>query len=360
MDHIRAIAIFLVFVWHFIRFGEANKAAPLVFPLSIFTEGHTGVALFMTLSGYLFAKLLDGRSIDYRLFIWNRIVRLLPLLLVAIALMALLDWHNAKLEFEFFKRLASGILLPTLPQGGWSITVEFHFYLVLPLLLIVLGSNRYNFVYLLLIFTLSRALIYAHSGDVQYYAYLTIVGRIDQFLLGIVAFQNRHWFAGKNWLALLIGSAFLVTWYLFDLHGGYYATAGSAHPAIWVFLPTVEGLAYGSLIAWYDNSLRHRRGMASSAVASIGTYAYAIYLLHFFVVDYFAIWIDRYLIALSNPYVLLLAAVPSFFAMIPIAYAGHRLVEMPCMRFRKRYVYPRPGICDTIIQRPAKATTVVQ
>ncbi len=54
LDHIRALAAFVVFAWHFVHFNEGHLAGPLVFPLSFLTEGHTGVAIFMTLSGYLF------------------------------------------------------------------------------------------------------------------------------------------------------------------------------------------------------------------------------------------------------------------------------------------------------------------
>jgi hypothetical protein len=38
-------------------------------------EGHTGVALFMTLSGYLFAKPVGDHRIDYPSFLWSRAVR---------------------------------------------------------------------------------------------------------------------------------------------------------------------------------------------------------------------------------------------------------------------------------------------
>ena len=85
LDHIRAVAVFVVFVWHFNHFDNGQFANPLVFPLSLFTEGHTGVAIFMVLSGYLFAKLLGSNKIKYSIFLYNRCLRLLPLLVEVMA-----------------------------------------------------------------------------------------------------------------------------------------------------------------------------------------------------------------------------------------------------------------------------------
>ena len=80
LDHIRALAAFLVFTWHFTHTTNGSPVSfryvPALFVFAPLDEGHTGVSLFMTLSGYLFAKLLAGRQIDYSAFLWNRILRL--------------------------------------------------------------------------------------------------------------------------------------------------------------------------------------------------------------------------------------------------------------------------------------------
>ena len=80
LDHNRAVAVFVVFIWHLNHFDQGQLASPLVFPFSFFTEGHTGVAIFMVLSGYMFAKLLGDKQINYPVFLYNRGLRLLPLL----------------------------------------------------------------------------------------------------------------------------------------------------------------------------------------------------------------------------------------------------------------------------------------
>lgn len=145
LDHVRAIATFLVFTWHFIHInnGHLALAPPAAFPVFLFSEGHTGVALFMTLSGYLFAKLLDGKKIIYSSFLWNRFLRLVPLLAVVIILSGIKRYLSGDNMAAYATLIVSGIVEPTLPNGGWSITVESHFYLSLPVLLLL--SRRWEY-----------------------------------------------------------------------------------------------------------------------------------------------------------------------------------------------------------------------
>lgn len=90
LDHVRAIAALLVFLWHFVHgpigYPVPFSGAPVWGPLVLSDEGHVGVALFMTLSGYLFAKLLDARHILFFRFLMNRALRLFPLMFFVLAI----------------------------------------------------------------------------------------------------------------------------------------------------------------------------------------------------------------------------------------------------------------------------------
>ena len=118
LDHVRAVAVFIVFVWHFNHFNDEHKVDPLIFPTSILTEGHTGVAIFLVLSGYLFAKLLVGKKIKYNLFLWNRFLRLAPLLGLVILLITIKLWLQNFPIADFLVDVSKGFILPTLPNGG--------------------------------------------------------------------------------------------------------------------------------------------------------------------------------------------------------------------------------------------------
>jgi peptidoglycan/LPS O-acetylase OafA/YrhL len=338
LDHVRAVAALMVFAWHFCHYQNVHASPPLGVPFTFFTEGHTGVALFMTLSGYLFAKLLDGRRIAYLPFFWNRALRLLPLLLVVLALNALDMWRSGTLDWRYVKSLAWGIVLPTLPNGAWSVVVEFHYYLLLPLILWVGNKSRWAPLAFLGLGMALRVATYFWLGEAQQLAYLTLMGRIDQFVLGMLAFWFRDRFAGRDRLAMLVGGGFLLFWYWFDLQGGFYGPEGyPSRSPLWIVLTTIEGLAYSILIAWYDGSRTMVQGRLSHYLALIGTYSYSIYLLHYFFVFKMPSLINQHLFELSTPYHVVAMVVPCFLLLMPVYYLSYRFIESPFLRFRKRY-----------------------
>lgn len=346
LDHVRAIAAMLVFVWHFMHGQHGSpvpfEGAPVWGPLVLLDEGHVGVALFMTLSGYLFAKLLDGRRVIYHLFFWNRVLRLMPLLLLVIAINALgvaLNSDTPQAALGYLRSIPGGLVFPSWPNGGWSITVELHFYLLLPLLLFLL-RRCYAGLWLLLAFAIAlRAGYHAWTGEVQSLAYATIFGRIDQFVLGILAFHGRSHFIGHHARAMGIAAAFITLYWWFDRSGGFFLQPIYPSPSrLWIVLPTLEGATFAALIAWYEGSFLPRGGTFSKLLALLGEYSYSIYLLHFFFVFAVAQWIHTRLIDLSNFYLALPVAILAFIAMIPIAYLSMRFVEGPFLKLRRRYV----------------------
>ena len=349
-DHVRAFAALTVFVWHFMHGQQQNgypvpfEGAPFIPPLAILDEGHTGVAIFMTLSGYLFAKLLDGKDIIYRQFYLNRALRLFPLLILVAALkavdMALFNYGDFHL---YGKSLISGFVLPDWPNGGWSIAVELHFYLILPFILFLARRNS-NFLLLILATAIIfRTGLYLSAGTVHHLAYSTIFGRIDQFVLGVYFFIRRDWLANRVQLTIGILLVFYIVFWLFNNAGGFYQLGGimPSQNVIWVFLPTLEGFAYATAIACYDRNMRFGTGKISAVWAEYGKFSYSIYLLHFFVVFRVAEFINERLISIENVYLALPFGVILFLAMYPVSWLSYRFIEEPFLQFRKRYTAPR-------------------
>jgi len=348
LDHVRAVAVFLVFCWHFLHAGDivpidgSMTALPV---MALFTQGFTGVSLFMVLSGYLFAKLSDGHDLRLRGFWFNRALRLLPLLSVVLVLAFLKSLYTGE-SLYMAERLAWGWLLPTLPQGAWSVTVEAHFYLLFPG---VLWLTRRTPTALLGVVALAlglRGLLYWQEVKLGYVAYATLVGRIDQFLLGCLAWHWRHLMTGRHLIWAVSAAAFVALMCHLDRTGSLLIPRDNFSPW-WIGLTTLEGLFHAITVAWYDTSFKPGRGWLSRGVARVGQYSYAIYLLHTFVVFKLAVWIHTHVLVLSNVYLAVAAAALSFLLFLPVAALSFRLIEAPILRLRVPYLTSRETHFDS-------------
>jgi peptidoglycan/LPS O-acetylase OafA/YrhL len=342
LDHVRALAALMVISWHFIHgfhgYPVPFAFAPSIFPLALLDEGHTGVALFMTLSGYLFAKLLDKKSLNYVAFLRNRVLRLAPLLVLVSLIVGIRTYLRGEDLLVYLLSVSQGLLYPTLPNGGWSITVEFHFYILLPLLLWMLRISSLNVVLIVALAVLLRYGLYHQSGEVQILAYQSLVGRIDQFVLGMAAFQMRSHLFRRHVLVLLILLSFGLFYWYFDYMGGFFKSPAypSTNP-LWIVLPTIEGAAYAVAIAWYETSFKHERGKISAWIAQAGSLSYSMYLLHFFIVFEAARFVNERIMPITNFYLACLWSFIFYLSMIPISFLSFRYVESPFLRRRSRY-----------------------
>lgn len=346
LDHVRALAAFMVVSWHFLHglsvgYPIPFNQPPAVFPLALLDEGHTGVSLFMTLSGYIFAKLLEGKRVHFGWFLWNRALRLLPLLLIVLVSDGVVDYLRGHDPGAYALSVAKGVLLPTLPNGGWSLTVEFHYYLILPVILFLFRRSGWLPIMLVVLTAAFRlALAMAHF-DVQSIAYGTIVGRIDQFVLGMLAFRFRSYFAGRHLLAAAGLTAFAGFYWWFDRSGGLFHYGEARYSGfLWAVMPTLEGLAYALGIAWYDNSFQLNNNGISFFIGRIGAFSYSIYLLHFWIVFKCSEFVGKIVPGISNFYVALGFSILFLVFFSFIGALSFRFIEAPFLKLRRRYTTP--------------------
>jgi peptidoglycan/LPS O-acetylase OafA/YrhL len=297
----------------------------------------------MALSGYLFAKLLDGKTINYGAFLWNRVLRLLPLLVVVILIVGAMKFFRGESLVLYAYYVAAGVLLPSLPNGAWSITVEFHYYLVLPVFLWMFRKSKFLPISVVVAAIALRFYIHQEQGETQSFAFWTIVGRIDQFVFGMLAYQFRGCLAHRHLVAVATFVAFAVVYWVFDLHGGFSQNPSYPSPSrLWILLPTIEGVAYAVLIAWYDSSFSPPAIGVSRFVGRIGEYSYSIYLLHFFIVFEAARFVNERVMDISGFYIACLWSLAFFLVvMVPIGYLGFRFIEAPFLALRERYTAAR-------------------
>lgn len=343
IDHLRALAALLVFSWHFLHYKDgtpvAFDGAPALFPLALFDEGHTGVALFMVLSGYLFAKLLHGKTVSIPAFLWNRFVRLAPLLFVVFLLAGIQDYIRGGSPVGFLRGLCYGLVYPSWPNGAWSVTTEIHFYTLLPVLLFLSRRSRSLPLVVVVGSIIFRFYYFYSEGEVQSVAYWTIVGRIDQFIFGIVAFSYSAQIAARRYVVVAVFFLFVIFWWWFDITGGFlFRPSYPSNSFIWIIIPTIEAIGYCSLIAWYDSIGVSSGSFISRVLQRYGEYSYSIYLIHFFIVFDAAKFIHNNVMDISNFYVCLLWALLLFVVMFFPGYLSFKYIESPFLRLRVNYI----------------------
>jgi peptidoglycan/LPS O-acetylase OafA/YrhL len=147
LDHLRALAIILVFIYHsgFIGGRPASLDGIVAF-------GWTGVDLFFVLSGYLIggqllARIARHQSISYGEFYIKRSMRILPAYLVVLALYFLIPAFRERSELPplwRFLTFTQNYGLDLTREGAfshaWSLCIEEQFYLGLPLFILALTA----------------------------------------------------------------------------------------------------------------------------------------------------------------------------------------------------------------------------
>jgi peptidoglycan/LPS O-acetylase OafA/YrhL len=345
LDHLRFAAALMVLAWHIMRYNSQIPTTLIssFWPLSFFTEGHTGVSLFMVLSGYIFMTLCHGREIDYMAFIRNRVLRIAPLFIMwTLLYFYISDIDPAKLI------IAIGALLnnKTIPGVGWTITVEFQFYLLFPFLLVFTQKMGTRYLVGLLVAAVAiRWCVWFTRDTVQDLAYATIFGRIDQFLLGMIAFEASRKFPKyfKSPIVLLsLIAAWSFLYHKFDAAGGYFDNNGyPSRSSVWIYLPTLEGLFYGLITAAYLGTVQLLPKAFDKAIAWLGMLSYSLYLNHPWAIEIGMKALKAMDVDTANFWTAMTYGFVVVFAILLIMSIGtYYLIEKPFLQMRSKYLKP--------------------
>lgn len=263
----------------------------------------------------------------------------MPLMIFVFIIISFKYYFEGTFDFiKIIKHFFKGFYKSVWPNGGWSITAEIHFYLLLPFLLTLFKKLKLKIFIIFLLPLIIRCFFWYFNGQAQT-LYWNIFGHIDEFLLGIFSFYYRDYFNKKNFLVLIIFILFLFFFYIFDYKGGFYKMPSYPSPSVvWIFMPTVTGISYGVIISWYDNYSNTKENIVSNFFSKIGIYSYSIYLLHFFLVDNIASFVKSNVIDTENIYIVLLLSVPCFLLMVPIGYISYNFIESPFLKMKKKYI----------------------
>jgi peptidoglycan/LPS O-acetylase OafA/YrhL len=284
LDGLRAIAVLWVMLHHMRIFFHVDG-----FLTPVLRSGSLGVDIFFVISGFLITGLLIthlSERIHIRRFYIHRFFKIVPqfyaLLFIQLIFLASAD---KILPYLFFMQnyFPSEFML----MHTWSLAVEEHFYIVYPLLLVLiykvtLKNQRFiatmiTLLSLIILGNIIRMVSFSQAGFFeQYVSYQTTHVRFDELLAGcVLRFVYERWkgvpllkLAGCACLAGIILTAYLALyfhpkwWWHYTL--SYIATCLLISSTLWGFRPLKNILEYPILM-------------------KIGRCSYGIYIWHYII-----------------------------------------------------------------------------
>lgn len=340
LDGLRGVSILIVFLAH----SGLKGIVP----------GFFGVTVFFFLSGYLITTLLrvefeKSGDIGLRAFYVRRMFRIWPLFYLVLIVATLLTWLGVYgpplpldpglvfMQFAHFANYAivkAGWYLGRSPESWvyWSLAVEEHFYLVLPVVYLALlraGIRPHRqaaiFLALCLLTLLWRFVLVLGFDAPRERMYVSTDTRIDSILFGCVLaiVHNpvlddppcREGWLKCFWFPLgltLVVLSFLPRQAWFDQTLRYTVQGLALMP---IFLVAVRYPEWGPC-----------RPLNHPWVRMVGVLSYAMYLVHTTVIRLIE------LVTESRVALVLLSGATTLL----VAYVLHRTVELPFIQWRKR------------------------
>lgn len=358
LDSLRALAITLVFMYHYMVF--VSREATFGWASVV---GWVGVDLFFVLSGYLIANQLlagsaQGRSPDLPRFYARRALRTLPVFWLVLAAYFLwpgeLGGRTPPPLWRFLTFTQNFELQPgTAFSHAWSLCIEEQFYLVLPLVLwagLRLGAGRrLGWVLLAALMVLgitARGVLWQTYGTVAggridgyhphiYYATLC---RFDEFLPGVAVAMLRHFHAGaweglmrrgQNVLAAGVAATAVMLWAVYH----HYVVDGVGYGwFMTTFGYSLNAVAFAVLVAAALSPASWLHRLRIPGALPLALWSYSIYLSHKAV--------GHVLHRELAPFALPSAAEVVLITLASVAVGAllYRVVELPFLRLRDRHV----------------------
>lgn len=350
IESLRALAALAVVESH--TFGLPRHFGPATTPLQhIESSAFYAVYLFFALTGYLLFKpfaaaiVNRGQAINYRRYAINRAVRILPLYYAVVVVLLLLQEHGGSFgqwwRFALFAENFSTNTVQAVDGPMWSLVIEVHFYLLLPLLAwgiarVARGSAR-RAVAILGALAIASILVHHYGDSYPYPAHLLWNSSLP---------ATFFFFVPGMALALLLaepGSRSLLRrvparlarvelWLLAALPFWGFAAFQSTLTAE-VCVAVGAFLVLGACVA----PLAGRRLLGVlewKPLAALGVASYSLYLWHVPLLNWLLGRDRAWFGGVPSPALFLLEGLA---VCVPVALVSYALIESPFLRLRRRW-----------------------
>ena len=360
-DGLRGLLALWVFASHVLEIGPYSAAAAPVRP-------NLAVDIFIILSGFVIFHLLSTGE-DYRTFITRRWFRLFPVFAVCfLAALALFAWmgvddvdvfginhtkhltpylaaHATMLHGivpeQFLPHSARAILVP-----AWSISVEWQFYLVAPLLFAFAMRPTKGLaafvVGLIALRVLCDVMGRAHEGlQFDMRAFLPL--RLEFFAVGVGSFGVWQWLSRRD-------RSIEVPRFVYALLVPVLLLVGKQSPAIALWLIGFIALIHVHFGSNGITAQSFTRVLNCPPAQFLGKISYPLYLLHLPALVFVRQIIRAQQPGLHGPVLQAALVLGGLAASILGAWLLHEFIEQPMIRLGKRITagwklrYPAPGV----------------
>jgi len=295
LTSLRWFAAFIVFLFHMRSF------APLPFITPLFTVGNYGVTFFFILSGFVLTYADSGRQMTGT-FYWRRFSRIWPATFVAL-LLALPVFYsfNPNPAQWWVNPVNVPVLLLSVPviQGwwvdpqilfsgnpvAWSLTVEFFFYALFPLLILLMNRLRMRGLLWLGVAVLTLAVIYQFGmWQVPGLGLSNIpqpVVHLGEFVLGIALAQAvRLGYISRipSWVSLSLTGVLMLA---IGINTAYHRTGFVAQLFDRLSTPLIIAAFTFVIASVAAREIRHGASVLTwRPLVILGEWSFAFYLVH--------------------------------------------------------------------------------
>lgn len=354
LDALRSAAILIV-VFHHWAIKEYERAGGVRSALQdnpLFSYGWAGVDLFFVLSGYLIGRQLWREldrtgTVQFGRFILRRGFRIWPIYF------AILLWYAA-FSGVIHPRLSDWAFISNYSFGGfprgWSLSTEEHFYIAVPLLLLLLRKRIRLASYVWVVLAIEGAVLLNRYRTIDGYVaagralepvpwtlvtpfHLHLEGLLAGLLIALVSIVWPHQLRPATGVSGISGQGLAV-------FGGATAVAlvlRASHDTLFSFLAL--GMIFGGATYW---ALRDRSLLSAplrwSIWYPISRLSYSMYLNHWFIwpKSNEAIVAAAQLVSSSPAVVFLLSMLAGTVLSVGIAVVMFVVVELPFLHLRDR------------------------
>ncbi len=345
LDHLRFFAAALVIIYHCRGFLKYNNeiSSPSDFLKLWVSGGNTGVSLFLVLSGFLFCVISNAgnKDISYGGFIKNRILRIAPMTVLLCFIVISVNRANSD-PMDILRILTLQLNTGHLSTGWgqqfypigqiWTIAVEFQFYLIFPFLAIFMRNDGVKTLIgmIVVMLMIKYSLVVFKGASVYWIFYHTIIGRMDQFLIGMIA---GYIYIKKNKTSFSIAAMILAV-ALVGLSVVLYLNK-KAIPVFVTFSFTLEAMLWALLIYAYCSAQFSINQRIDAMLAYLGGLSFSMYLLH---LPVYYILLSKVMPMDPNPTMHLFKVI---FVMLPVTVIASAItytyVEKPFLKLRVKY-----------------------